>query len=118
MPETSHHKYRYPESTAPADVPSDMKKLAEDAEREADKIQAARSAEKEIGAGAIANVTLTWPTAFADTSYTVVASVVEASGELVTVQVISRTKGGATFLLINKGESAAKAFVHAIAVHD
>lgn len=67
-----------------------------------------------------ADVSLTWPTAFPDTNYTVAASVeLDLAGEALRVRRIrTRTTTGCTVNIINNAATAQTGTLHAIAIHD
>ncbi|HEX9765744.1 MAG TPA: hypothetical protein VGA36_03205 [Nitriliruptorales bacterium] len=73
-----------------------------------------------IGAAGEANVAVTWPTAFADTDYTVVALVAEdAGGESLRarrVRTLSTT--GCVVNVVNNALLSRTGTLHVIAIHD
>lgn len=65
------------------------------------------------------NVTYTWTTAFADTNYTVNASVLEANGELEVVGIISTSTTTVVVAVKNTNVSTARTgTLHVMAMHD
>ena len=71
------------------------------------------------------DVAVAWPVAFADTNYTVVATLVEESGGPsanadALRQIVSKTASGVTVRVADgtTGYSSGQLFVHAIAIHD
>lgn len=73
-----------------------------------------------VAATSAADVTVTWDTAFADTNYTVTASVVEttAGTTLRVLKVLAQAAGSVTVRVYNDSAGAVTGTVHAIAIAD
>lgn len=74
-----------------------------------------------VGAGASALITVTWPVAFADTNYTVVASVLEATTSSLSMSVVhveSKAAGSCTVRVINNAVGALTGEIQAIGIYD
>ncbi len=74
-----------------------------------------------VGAGASALITLTWPVAFPDTNYSVVASVVDSTAAALSLSVVHVETVSASAVavrVVNNSAGALTGSVNAIAVHD
>lgn len=74
-----------------------------------------------VAGGGSVDVTVTWPTPFADSNYTAVASIEEgtAGDSLRVRKVVSRAAGSVTVLVANSDAlNARTGIVHVIAIHD
>lgn len=74
-----------------------------------------------IAAGSTALVTVTWSTAFADTSYTVQASVLDSTTTSLSLSVVhieSIAAGSITVRVINNSVGALTGTLHCVAIHD
>jgi hypothetical protein len=72
-----------------------------------------------IAGGATASITVSWSSAFADTAYTVTASIVDSNADLVIDQITSVTASQFVVRVRNTDTlNAAAGVVHATAVHD
>lgn len=81
----------------------------------------ARVSTGSIGAGLSALVTVTWTTAFADTDYTVVASVQDSTAatlSLVVVHIETKTAAAVAVRVENTSLGSLTGTLHVIAVHD
>lgn len=82
--------------------------------------QGARVSAGAIAAGTKATVTVTWPTPFADTAYTVVCSLIENDAAIwaVTANLQSKAAGSCVVRIANQDVAAHTPAIHAIAIHD
>ncbi len=74
-----------------------------------------------IGAGLSAVVTVTWGTAFGDTAYTTVASVLDATAAVASLQVIhieSQTAAAVTVRVLNSSAGGLTGTLDVVALHD
>lgn len=88
---------------------------------DASRIKHKRITTGSINAGASALITITWTTAFADSNYSVTASVVDSTAAIASLKIVHIESVGAASITVRVENTSAGPLtgtIHAIAVHD